>query len=68
MARLIPALALPPTLWLKHPSSERLWLCPDLIHAAGGGPVANVGCGPGRITAHLHELGVDAFGMDLRPG
>jgi ubiquinone/menaquinone biosynthesis C-methylase UbiE len=32
------------------------------------GPVADVGCGPGHVTAHLHELGVDAFGVDLSPG
>jgi SAM-dependent methyltransferase len=31
------------------------------------GPVADVGCGPGYITAHLRELGVDAFGVDLSP-
>ncbi|MGW4848298.1 class I SAM-dependent methyltransferase [Nocardia brasiliensis] len=31
------------------------------------GPVADVGCGPGEVTAHLHELGVDAFGIDLSP-
>ncbi|MCX5068802.1 class I SAM-dependent methyltransferase [Micromonospora lupini] len=40
----------------------------DLVRARGGGPVADVGCGPGRITAHLNELGVDAFGIDLSPG
>jgi SAM-dependent methyltransferase len=45
-----------------------LALFADLVHAAGNGPVADVGCGPGRITAHLHELGVDAFGIDLSPG
>jgi ubiquinone/menaquinone biosynthesis C-methylase UbiE len=28
----------------------------ELVHAAGGGPVADVGCGPGHVTAHLHEL------------
>ena len=33
-----------------------------------GAPVADVGCGPGHVTAHLHELGVDAFGVDLSPG
>jgi SAM-dependent methyltransferase len=38
------------------------------VRAAGGGPVADVGCGPGHVTAHLHELGVDAFGIDLSPG
>ncbi|MEU2131326.1 class I SAM-dependent methyltransferase [Streptomyces sp. NPDC018352] len=45
-----------------------LALFADMVHAAGGGPVADVGCGPGHVTAHLHELGVDAFGIDLSPG
>ncbi|MFJ8849217.1 class I SAM-dependent methyltransferase [Streptomyces sp. NPDC102437] len=45
-----------------------LALFADMAHAAGGGPVADVGCGPGHVTAHLHELGVDAFGIDLSPG
>ena len=45
-----------------------LALFADLVHAAGGGPVADVGCGPGHVTAHLHKLGVDAFGIDLSPG
>ncbi|CAM5313670.1 SAM-dependent methyltransferase OS=Streptomyces griseomycini OX=66895 GN=FHS37_002036 PE=4 SV=1 [Streptomyces griseomycini] len=40
----------------------------DLVRTGGGGPVADVGCGPGRITAHLHGPGVDAFGIDLSPG
>ncbi|WP_052852565.1 class I SAM-dependent DNA methyltransferase [Streptomyces avicenniae] len=38
------------------------------VRAAGGGPVADVGCGPGLVTAHLHGLGLDAFGIDLSPG
>jgi SAM-dependent methyltransferase len=33
-----------------------------------GGPVVDVGCGPGHVTAHLNGLGVDAFGVDLSPG
>src|SRR6476646_6464521 len=45
-----------------------LGLFADLVHAAGGGPVADVGCGSGRVTAHLQQLGVDAFGIDLSPG
>lgn len=45
-----------------------LALFADMVHAAGGGPVADVGCGPGHVTAHLRELGVDAFGIDLSPG
>lgn len=32
------------------------------------GPVADVGCGPGRISAHLAERGVDVLGLDLSPG
>lgn len=44
-----------------------LALFADLVHAAGGGPVADVGCGPGHVTAHLQGLGVDAFGIDLSP-
>ncbi|MER5827399.1 methyltransferase domain-containing protein, partial [Streptomyces mirabilis] len=26
-----------------------------------------MGCGPGRITAHLRDLGLDVFGVDLSP-
>ncbi len=39
----------------------------DLVQRAGGGPVADVGCGPGYVTGHLHDLGVEAFGIDLSP-
>ena len=39
----------------------------DLVQAAGGGPVAELGCGPGRITARLRDLGLDAFGIDVSP-
>ncbi|MFH8484565.1 hypothetical protein [Streptomyces longisporoflavus] len=31
------------------------------------GPVADLGCGPGRITAFLHARGIDALGIDLSP-
>lgn len=31
------------------------------------GPVADLGCGPGRITGHLASLGLDVFGVDLSP-
>jgi SAM-dependent methyltransferase len=44
-----------------------LALFADLVRAVGGGPVADLGCGPGHVTAHLNELGVAAFGIDLSP-
>lgn len=44
-----------------------LALFAELVHTNGGGPVADVGCGPGRLTAHLHTLGVETFGIDLSP-
>lgn len=40
----------------------------DLTRAVDGGPVADLGCGPGHVTAHLRSLGVTAFGIDLSPG
>jgi SAM-dependent methyltransferase len=39
----------------------------DLVLADGAGSVADVGCGTGRVTAHLHELGLSVFGIDLSP-
>jgi SAM-dependent methyltransferase len=39
----------------------------ELSRAPGTGPVADLGCGPGRVTAHLHSLGVNVFGIDLSP-
>jgi SAM-dependent methyltransferase len=44
-----------------------LALFAELVRAAGGGPVADVGCGPGHVTAHLRDCGLDAFGIDLSP-
>ncbi|MEU3340556.1 class I SAM-dependent methyltransferase [Streptomyces sp. NPDC002144] len=39
----------------------------ELVRTADLGPVADLGCGPGRVTAHLAGLGVSAFGIDLSP-
>jgi SAM-dependent methyltransferase len=38
-----------------------------LVAAGGGGPVADVGCGPGHVTAYLQESGADVLGVDLSP-
>jgi ubiquinone/menaquinone biosynthesis C-methylase UbiE len=40
----------------------------DLVKDFGKGPVADVGCGTGRITAYLKDQGLDAYGIDLSPG
>ncbi|MFB7244201.1 SAM-dependent methyltransferase [Streptomyces populi] len=39
----------------------------ELVRTSGPGPVADVGCGPGKVTAHLAGLGVSAFGVDVSP-
>ncbi|MDX3642326.1 class I SAM-dependent DNA methyltransferase [Streptomyces sp. MB09-02B] len=39
----------------------------ELVSQAGGGRVADLGCGPGRITGHLASLGLDICGVDLSP-
>lgn len=44
-----------------------LELFAGLVREAGGGPVVDVGCGTGYATGYLHDLGVDAFGIDLSP-
>ncbi|MGW5101139.1 class I SAM-dependent DNA methyltransferase [Streptomyces sp. NPDC004100] len=38
-----------------------------LVVANGPEPVADLGSGPGFVTARLHELGVPAFGVDVSP-
>jgi SAM-dependent methyltransferase len=39
----------------------------ELVRGTGNLRVADVGCGPGHVTAMLHDLGLDAFGLDLSP-
>lgn len=39
----------------------------EVVSAGGGGQVADLGCGPGHITAHLDGLGLAAFGIDASP-
>ncbi|WP_243726599.1 class I SAM-dependent DNA methyltransferase [Actinocrispum wychmicini] len=40
----------------------------DAFGSVVSGAVADIGCGPGHLTAHLRGRGVDAFGIDLTPG
>ncbi|WP_371477796.1 class I SAM-dependent methyltransferase [Kitasatospora sp. NBC_00315] len=39
----------------------------ELVRTAGLGPVADVGCGTGRVTAHLNGLDVPVSGIDVSP-
>ncbi|XKK39128.1 class I SAM-dependent methyltransferase [Nocardiopsis sp. ARC36] len=39
----------------------------ELVRGTGNPRAADVGCGPGHLTVMLHELGLDAFGLDLSP-
>jgi SAM-dependent methyltransferase len=39
----------------------------ESVRASDRGPVADVGCGPGKVTAHLAGLGVAPFGIDVSP-
>ncbi|MBB5827966.1 class I SAM-dependent DNA methyltransferase [Micromonospora carbonacea] len=61
---------------LRHKPLERALLATfaELVggggttRAATSGPVVEVGCGTGRITAHLRGLGLAVAGLDLSPG
>ena len=39
----------------------------EVVSAGGGGQVADLGCGPGHVTAYLDGLGLAAFGVDASP-
>ncbi|WP_457514498.1 class I SAM-dependent DNA methyltransferase [Streptomyces sp. TE33382] len=39
----------------------------DLVLRDGVGPVGDLGCGPGYISAYLHGLGLEVFGVDASP-
>ncbi|MFD5511629.1 class I SAM-dependent methyltransferase [Streptomyces sp. NPDC127051] len=39
----------------------------ELVRGTGNLRTADVGCGPGHLTAMLDDLGLDAFGLDISP-
>jgi SAM-dependent methyltransferase len=39
----------------------------EVVSAGGDGQVADLGCGPGHITAYLDGLGLAAYGVDASP-
>jgi SAM-dependent methyltransferase len=39
----------------------------EVVRKAALGPVADLGCGLGKVTAYLADLGVSAIGSDLSP-
>lgn len=57
--RLVP---LPVARW-SGPVSE----ADESMLARARGPVLDVGCGPGRLTAALHQRGVEVLGLELVP-
>ncbi|MFF3845060.1 class I SAM-dependent DNA methyltransferase [Streptomyces sp. NPDC002328] len=55
--------------WLEGRPLDRALLAAfaELVRARGGEPVADVGSGPGHVTARLDRLGVPVFGVDVSP-
>lgn len=47
---------------------DALDLFARVVERPGGGRVADVGCGTGRLTGHLVGPGLDLVGVDLSPG
>lgn len=39
----------------------------EVVRASGNDRVADLGCGPGHVTAHLDELGLAVSGVDASP-
>ena len=52
---------------LTHKPFDR-GLLDAVAELAGGGPVADVGCGPGHVAAYLAGRGARTVGLDLSPG
>ncbi|MGW3245845.1 class I SAM-dependent methyltransferase [Streptomyces sp. NPDC001070] len=53
---------------LAHKPLDRALLAALAEQTADGAPVADLGCGPGHVTAWLAARGVPSVGIDLSPG
>lgn len=53
---------------LSHKPFDRDRLTEFAELVRGGGSVLDLGCGPGHLARHLHELGVEVTGLDVSPG
>ncbi|MEU9332227.1 class I SAM-dependent methyltransferase [Streptomyces sp. NPDC048290] len=55
--------------WLDDEPLDRALVAAfaELAAAQAPAPVADLGSGPGYVTAHLHGLGVPVFGVDVSP-
>lgn len=53
---------------LEQSPFDRAMLGAFAEQVQSAGPVADIGCGPGLLAAHLAGLGLDVTGIDLSPG
>lgn len=61
------AARVPDGLWESPLDVALLTAFAELVRANGPAPVADLGSGPGHVTARLHALGVPVFGIDISP-
>lgn len=52
---------------LSHKPLDRALLGLIVTERARGSVVADVGCGPGHVTRHLHDRGAPCVGLDVSP-
>ena len=53
---------------LAHKPLDRALLTTLIELTGAGGPIADIGCGPGQVARYLHDRGAIATGIDLSPG
>jgi SAM-dependent methyltransferase len=53
---------------LTHKPLDRALLTTLIELAGAGGPIADIGCGPGQVARYLHDHGAISTGIDLSPG